>query len=468
MLARMCDSIGYARATPVSQSNDLPRPESPVEADVLQEALDRVVRASLQPVTAALSGLFFFFALNHALVLPRSIAIPMIIVALGTATTLLLARIVLGRYRLPSRWAQASGAAISSLVLGNSLLQLALSHEPRQSTNIALVIVGSGSLLLSWGWLLLIITLSLGGWSAIVLTSWNMASGAEWLHFGFMLLSATMLALLIHSTRRRTMLRLERLRLLDAERQRDLEAALIEAQSANQAKSTFLATMSHEFRTPLNAIMGMTNLLLDTELSPDQRELTDVVVTSSQQLLGIVTHILQMTQLEAGQVIIETIEFHTRESLTIAVETVRPHAEARGLRVLTFIDPALPGLVQGDPLQLHQVLLNLLDNAVKFTERGEVMASVAVLESSEKYVTLRFAVRDTGIGISPEAQSHIFEPFTQADQTTTRNHGGTGLGLAISKRIVELMGGRIGFESTPKQGSTFWFELPLRLVPEDF
>lgn len=451
----------------MKQLNDIQAPESQPALNTLQDALDSVVRDALMPVTVAVGGLFIFFALNHALVLPRSLAIPMITAATFTAITLLLLHLILKRKPLRLRWAQPLGSAISGLVLGNGLLQLALSGEAHQSTNIALVILGSGSLLLSWNWLFLLIILSIGGWIAVVVTWWSTTNGAEWIHFGFMLVSATLLALLIQNSRRRTLLRLERLRQIDAERQRKLEATLVDLQTANRSKSTFLATMSHEFRTPINAIMGMTELLSDTDLNPDQRELTDTVLASSQRLLETTTQILQMTQLEANEVIVESIEFYPRETFTIAVENIRSSAEARGIQLITHIEPSLPELLRGDPRHIHQILLQLVDNAVRFTEQGDVTVSVAVQQSDPADLLLRFTVRDTGIGISAAAQKDIFEPFTQADQTTTRKHGGTGLGLAISKRLVELMHGCIGVESTPELGSMFWFELRVGHVQDD-
>jgi len=240
-----------------------------------------------------------------------------------------------------------------------------------------------------------------------------------------------------------------------------LRQANVELAQASRAKSEFLATMSHEIRTPLNGVIGLTSLLQATPLSPQQREYVGGIQASGDALLALINDILDFSKIEAGQFHLETRSLDLRQVVREVVGLFAPQAQAKALQLGAQVDPALPPVLEGDSLRLRQVLLNLVGNAVKFTDRGEVQVRVAVIAEDEGGVTLRIAVRDTGIGIVPEAQARLFEPFTQADASTTRRYGGTGLGLAICKRLVDLMGGQIGVESAPGQGSTFWAALRL-------
>jgi signal transduction histidine kinase len=442
----------------MADSNSTELGSIPISKRALSDALNGILASSLRQVCV---GLALFYALLTAWYLVQLKGPAQTSMSLSTALLsfgLLVGAVWFERNQLPAFMAHPAAAVIASAVILNCLFLLVSVPEGRQTTNLMVAQLGFGCLLLSMPWFIALALLSLAGWMWV---AGARAEDPDWYHFGLALLEATLFGGLVLFVRVRAYRNIQTLRMRDQVLVSNLREANQAALIAVRAKSEFLANMSHEIRTPMTAMLGMTELLLMSELDKQQREFASTIERSGDTLLQLVNDILDFSKIEAGQVALEEVGFELPELLREVQQLFAVKARQRNLELLLELEPSLAARYRGDPTRIRQVLANLVGNAIKFTHQGHVKLRARGKAVDERCAFVELMVEDTGIGIPQDQQQRIFEAFTQADASTTRKYGGTGLGLAISSRLARLMGGDITAQSDLGKGSTFTFGLVL-------
>ncbi len=352
------------------------------------------------------------------------------------------------------------GVLVQAAIADNILSEQFIEPAPWK-WGLQLILMGATGFL---AWMLLLPGKPLWGFLGLLLLGVGIWWGAEWLFTRRSLFFSPFMPLLNLCAVFILLALLDLKRAIS--RTRTLKLEKLKSDEVSRFKSDFLANMSHEIRTPMNAIIGLSHLALKTDLSAKQADYLGKIQRSATTLLGIINDVLDFSKIEAGKLDMEQVDFRLEDVLDNLSSLISLKAEEKGLEFLFDADPLAPANLVGDPLRLGQVLINMANNAVKFTDQGEVIVTVRLLEEDESHVTLRFSVQDTGIGLTRDQAERLFQPFTQADRGTTRKYGGTGLGLSISRKLVGMMGGKIGVESEPGKGSTFFFTARFRLQPD--